>query len=294
MKETLLKTAHLSKFFGDFQAVKDVSFTVNKGDIYGFLGPNGAGKSTTLRIILGLVYKSAGSVQLFGNEIPKSDRSYLNKIGALIERPDFYNDLSAFDNLKLLGHLHQPKISKARIEEVLEMVNLHKQANKKFKTFSQGMKQRLGIAQAILHHPELVILDEPSNGLDPQGQIDMLKIIQDINQKMGITVIFSSHILSEVEAVSNQMVIINHGQSLLEGDVKSLIQAQASGVQLRVDHAETASTILTENQIQFTQRDGSFNFNADDTQVPKLLEQLANNGAQIQEVKGNVLLNPYS
>ncbi len=199
----LLEVTNLNKSFKDFQAVKDLSFSVNQGDIYGFLGPNGAGKSTTLRMILGLIYPSSGIIKFKGEEITANSRAYLAHMGALIERPDFYTNLSAYNNLSLFAQLSKIPDRENRIQEVLREVKLEDRQKTKVKAYSQGMKQLLGIAQALLHKPDLIILDEPSNGLDPQGQADMRELILRISKEMNITVILSSHILSEIEQIAN-------------------------------------------------------------------------------------------
>ena len=210
----LLTVNNLTKEFDKFTAVNNLSFSVNKGDVYGFLGPNGAGKSTTLRMVLGLVHPSSGTISINNSFINKTNRKYLSSIGALIERPDFYNNLSAFDNLKLLARLSKTNYN--RIDTVLDQVGLFEKSAVKVGKFSQGMKQRLGIAQALIHQPEIIILDEPSNGLDPQGQADMRELIQKINVGLGITIIISSHILNEVEKIANRMIVINNGKKLLK------------------------------------------------------------------------------
>ena len=178
----LIEVNNLCKSYKDFKAIDDISFNVSKGDIYGFLGPNGAGKSTTLRMILGLIKPNSGEIILDGSPVDFRDKKYLNQIGALIERPDFYKNLTAYENLKILyrmSRLNNPKI----INDVLHEVGLIDRKNDKVRSYSQGMKQRLGIAQTLLHQPQLIILDEPSNGLDPQGQADMRELILNINKE---------------------------------------------------------------------------------------------------------------
>ena len=187
---SILEVKNLHKSYQNFKAVDDISFHVNKGDIYGFLGPNGAGKSTTLRMILGLIKPDSGLIQLDGERVDYSNKKYLNQIGALIERPDFYKNLSAYENLKILYGMSKLKDIRI-IDDVLNEVDLLDRKKDKVGGYSQGMKQRLGIAQALMHQPSLIILDEPSNGLDPQGQADMRKLILKINKERRITVVIS-------------------------------------------------------------------------------------------------------
>ena len=237
LSNKLLEIRHLEKSFGSFKAVNDISLHVNKGDIYGFLGPNGAGKSTTLRMVLGLIKPNKGEILISNKSIEGNDRKFLNNIGALIEKPDFYKNLSALDNLKILFKMSQLK-NKNRISEVLNEVNLWDKRNQKVGGYSQGMKQRLGIAQTLLHQPSLIILDEPSNGLDPQGQAAMRNLILRINKDMGITIIISSHILSEIEKIANRMVVINKGQKILEGNVKELMAKELLKVNFKTESVE--------------------------------------------------------
>ena len=178
--QNLLSVKHLEKSFGSFKAVDDISFDVFKGDIYGFLGPNGAGKSTTLRMILGLIKPNKGSIEINKQYVYGNKRSYLNSIGALIERPDFYKNLTGYQNLDILFKMSGLK-ERNKLNETLHEVGLFEKRNQKVGGYSQGMKQRLGIAQTLLHEPSLIILDEPSNGLDPQGQADMRSLILKIN-----------------------------------------------------------------------------------------------------------------
>lgn len=222
--ERLVEAVNLQKQFGSLKAVDGVSFAVNRGDIYGFLGPNGSGKSTTLRMMLGLIKPCGGEIKVFNQVMNSKNFQLLGKLGALIERPDFYNYLSAEKNLELLARYSNLPKDRDRIPKVLDMVGLLDRASSKVRTFSQGMKQRLGIAQTLLHNPELIILDEPLNGLDPQGIKDVRDLLFSLNQDLGKTLIISSHILREMELVANRMVVINRGKVIVEGDVKKLLK----------------------------------------------------------------------
>lgn len=246
----VLEIKNLSKKFKDFQAVNDLSFTVNKGDVYGFLGPNGAGKSTTIRMILSLIYPSNGDVFLFGNSIKTHRASIMKKVGAIVERPDFYGSLSAKKNLEILAKMQMEEVSKNRISETLEWVGLLDRADSKVKTFSQGMKQRLGIAQALIHNPELIILDEPTNGLDPHGMKDIREMIISLNKDYNKTIFLSSHILSEVEILANRMIIINKGEKLVEGNVNEILLSGKQNLTVEVVDVNSALSVITSSEYQ--------------------------------------------
>ncbi|MBC2283014.1 ATP-binding cassette domain-containing protein [Listeria booriae] len=215
MRENILETAALSKKFGDNYAVDHVNMTVQKGDIYGFIGKNGAGKTTFIRLITELMYKNGGDVSLFGSTHPKDIHQARKRIGAVIEGPSLYPNMTAHQNLNY--YLLQKGIpDKNRIDEVLEFVGLENTGRKKYRNFSMGMKQRLGIGLAILHHPDFLILDEPINGLDPMGIIEIRNIILKLNKTYGTTVFISSHILTELALIANRYGIINNGRLVKE------------------------------------------------------------------------------
>lgn len=284
LSDKLLEIRHLEKSFGSFKAVNDISLHVNKGDIYGFLGPNGAGKSTTLRMVLGLIKPNNGEILISNKSIEGNDRKFLNTIGALIEKPDFYKNLSALDNLKILFKMSKLK-KKNRISEVLNEVNLWDKRNQKVGGYSQGMKQRLGIAQTLLHQPSLIILDEPSNGLDPQGQAAMRNLILRINKDMGITIIISSHILSEIEKIANRMVVINKGQKILEGNVKELMAKELLKVNFKTDSVENLSNLLSNKKIDFEIRNNNIIALINEENIPLVIEDIVKNNISIQEVR---------
>jgi ABC-type multidrug transport system ATPase subunit len=284
VKDKILDINNLCKNFGDFTAVNDISLHVNKGDIYGFLGPNGAGKSTTLRMVLGLIKPSNGEILINGENISGSKRKYLNSIGALIEKPDFYKNLSAFDNLKILYKMSRLK-NFNKIKDVLNEVDLWDKRNQKVGGFSQGMKQRLGIAQTLIHDPSLIILDEPSNGLDPQGQADMRSLILKINKEMGITVIISSHILSEIEKISNRMVVINNGQKIVEGNVEELMQNELLKVSFKSSDLKLIGSFLTNKKIQYENKNDCIIAQINQENIPQILKQMVESNISIFEAK---------
>ena len=235
MSETIVSVKNLNKSFKGFKALEDVSFTVFKNDVFGFLGPNGAGKSTSLRCMLSLITPDSGEIEIFGQSLHKNRHEVLSNIGSIIEKPDFYKYLSAYKNLEIMARISGKKVSKSEIEDIIQFVGLEGREKSKFKTFSHGMKQRLGIAQALMHGPDLIILDEPTTGLDPQGIVDIRELIQKLSKEQGKTVILSSHQLSEIEMIANRLVIINKGKSIIEGNVDELLNSSQMIVKFIVD-----------------------------------------------------------
>ena len=243
MNHPVISTSNLTKQFKTITAVDDLNLIVNRGDVFGFLGPNGAGKSTTIRMLLGLVKPTRGNISLFDRKLQDHRPFILGKIGALIEKPSFYNYLSARRNLKIHASLRDSNPDNLDIDRVLDIVGLSRRADDKFKTYSQGMKQRLGIAQALLGSPELIILDEPTFGLDPEGMKEIRHLIAELSQQ-GLTIFLSSHLLHEVEQVCRQMAIINEGKLLVEGSVEELLKSKTDQVILRIDRPQEAADAL--------------------------------------------------
>ena len=225
-QEPIIEIKGLQKQFGSFTAVKDVSFTVRKGDVFGFLGPNGAGKSTTMRCMLSLIKPNAGQIHIFGKNLFEFRNEILTQVGSIVEKPDFYKYLSARKNLEIFARISGTAVSTKTISETLDFVGLSGRDRDKVGGFSHGMRQRLGIAQTLLYQPELIILDEPTTGLDPQGIIEVRDLILRLKNEQNKTVILSSHQLAEIEHVANRMVIINKGKTIIEGSVSELMNAQ--------------------------------------------------------------------
>lgn len=216
--ETILEVSNLSKNFGGFRAVDNISFKIEKGNVYGLLGPNGSGKSTTLGMILNVVNVTSGTYQWFNGNV--SNQQALKRIGAIIERPNFYPYMSAYENLKLVCKIKE--ISTDKIDNKLKLVGLWEYKDRKFRAFSLGMKQRLAIASALLNDPEILILDEPTNGLDPQGIHKIRELIQYIASQ-GVTVLLASHLLDEVEKVCSHVIVLQQGKMLYNGRVDEII-----------------------------------------------------------------------
>ncbi len=237
--EFLIETKNLNFSFNAKQAVlKNLNLKIERGSIYGFLGPNGAGKTTTIRLLLGLLDYPKNSIRLFGKELSKDRIEIFSKIGSLIEQPSLYEHISGYDNLEITRRIRN--IRKERTAEVLQLVRLTDASHKKVKAYSLGMKQRLGLAIALLSEPELLILDEPVNGLDPNGMVEIRELLKNINKDFGTTVFLSSHLLSEIEKVVTHIGIINMGELLFQGTMQELHNLQNNQSVL---HLETANDI---------------------------------------------------
>lgn len=241
--EPILTINNLTKKFGYLTAVNDLSFTINKGNVYGILGPNGSGKSTTLGIVLNVVNKTSGNFNWFDGNT--STHQALKKVGAIIERPNFYPYMSAYQNLKLVCKIKE--VSNDKINEKLEIVGLLDRKDSKFRTFSLGMKQRLAIASALLNDPEILILDEPTNGLDPQGIHQIREIIKQIANK-GTTILLASHLLDEVEKVCTHVVVLRKGKKLYSGRVDEMISSHGF-FELKCDTPEALVNLLESNPV---------------------------------------------
>ena len=230
---SVIKVQALSKNFGALKAVDQLSFEVEAGQVYGFLGQNGSGKSTTIRMLLSLIHPSEGHIEIFGQSLTEHRSAILEQIGAVIERPDLYPYLTAQEHLTLFSKLRKQKITAAKIEATLSQVGLLARANDKVQTYSLGMKQRLGIGIALLHDPKLIILDEPTNGLDPQGIADIRQLIKSLSKDEGKTVLVSSHLLSEIEQIASHILIIHQGKKMAEGPTSSLLDPNKTIVQIK-------------------------------------------------------------
>jgi ABC-type multidrug transport system ATPase subunit len=244
--EKIIEVSSLSKKFKDVNAVNKLDLNVYRGDVFGFLGPNGAGKSTTIRMLLSLISPDEGTIKLFGKELRQHRKEILRKTGAIVEKPDFYGYLSAYKNLEILGRISGYNPERKKIMEILELVGLNKRYKSKVKTYSHGMKQRLGLAQALLHDPELIILDEPTTGLDPQGMKEIRDLIIHLSKEKNKTIFLSSHILHEVEIVADRMIIISRGSAQVEGSVNDLLNANKLKVTVEVNDIEKTRALLNE------------------------------------------------
>lgn len=241
---SVIQVQGLTKKFGHhFTAVNDLSFSVNKGDVYGFLGQNGAGKSTTIRMLLSLITPTSGSIEIFGMPLQANRAAIMQNVGAVIEKPAMYEYLTAYQNLKIFSALSGVSKTRVQLLNELDVVGLAARAHDLVRTFSQGMKQRLAIAMAMVNDPQLILLDEPTNGLDPQGIADIRNLILQLSRVQGKTVLVSSHLLSEIEQVATRLIIIDKGCKLVEGDSKDLF-----------DKSKTVVAIQTLNNIEATKQ----------------------------------------
>lgn len=239
----IVTTYHLSKRYRNTYRVKDVNLSVKEGEIYGFLGPNGAGKTTTLKMLLGLTKPTEGTVEVFGKKFDNHRRHILSQIGSLIESPSYYGHLSGIENLRIVQKLRG--VPNKNVYEVLKIVRLEKQKNKKVSQYSLGMKQRLGIAMSLLSFPKLLILDEPTNGLDPAGIGEIRELIKSLPQRFGMTVLISSHLLSEIEQLATSVGIINDGKMIFQGSMEHLKMKSDAVIKIKTRNNELAHRILS-------------------------------------------------
>lgn len=247
--ESIVKISGLCKSFNGLIALNKLDMEVRKGDIYGFLGPNGSGKSTTIKILLTLVKPDEGIIRVFNTELDQYPKKILSRIGAIVEKPGFYERISAIKNLEVLCVYSGIKKTEKELLNLLKLVGLEDRADSKVKTYSSGMKQRLGIAQSIMHQPDLLILDEPFAGLDPEGVRDIRKLIKTLNSEKGMTVIISSHQLDEIESIANRMIIINKGSAVCEGYVNEIVGGENMTVKIEVDLPEDAYKKLKNSRL---------------------------------------------
>jgi ABC-2 type transport system ATP-binding protein len=285
-RSKILETRGLSKRFHHQIAVDNLSLEVYQGDIYGFIGPNGAGKTTTIRMILGLIRPSRGQVSVFGRELQSNFLQTISQIGALVEGPAFYPYLSARTNLQLLCKL-SGSIPDQRVDEVLELVGLSKRSEDKVKTYSEGMKQRLGIAQALLSRPRLLVLDEPTKSLDPQGMREIRNLIRYISQEEDTTIFLSSHLLGEMEQVCNRIAIINRGKLIKQGKVEQLLGSEMDRIRIRVNQGDRAQQYLSHTYPSLAVkklREDWLEIKLKDDQVAKMNMELIRKGFEVSAV----------
>ncbi|MFB6366132.1 ATP-binding cassette domain-containing protein [Paenibacillus elgii] len=285
MSEFILETKRLSKQFKSFAAVKGVDLQVRPGEVYGFLGPNGAGKTTTIRMLLGLIRPTQGEVRVFGQDLARHRLDILRRVGSLVESPSYYGNLSAYDNLEITRKLLEAR--KTDIDKVLETVRLSEWRNKKVKTFSLGMKQRLGIAQALLGNPMLLVLDEPTNGLDPAGILEIRELIARLPEERGLSVLVSSHILNEIELIASRVGIIYKGELLFQGSLQELLEQNKT--MLRIDAAPLveAGNFLLARGHQVEKRHNSLYVDMSATSAARLNRELITAGFDVSHVSEN-------
>lgn len=284
MAAAIIQVKNLSKNFRDVRAVDDLSFNVQSGQVYGFLGQNGAGKSTTIRMLLTLIEPTKGIIEIFGLDIKKHRKEVLRQVGAIIEKPDLYKYLTALENLRLFAAMSGVKIQESKLLDQLAKVGLEDRAHSKVKTYSQGMKQRLGIAVALVHDPLLIILDEPMNGLDPQGIADVRNLILHLSKDLGKTLFISSHLLNEMEQIADSMLIINKGKKITEGTKEELLNPAGTQVELITDSKEDTERKIRETKWgNFLIENDNENIllEIDKMQIPELNRTLVEKGINV-------------
>ncbi|WP_368652935.1 ABC transporter ATP-binding protein [Ornithinibacillus sp. 4-3] len=282
--EYIVETKRLTKSFGKEQAVKNLEMKIPRGEIYGFLGPNGAGKTTTIRMLLGLMKPTSGSVHLFGEDMKSNRIGILKNVGSLVENPSYYPHLTARENLEASRKIL--RVPKERINEVLKLVRLQEAGNKKVKGFSLGMKQRLGIAAAMLHQPKLLILDEPTNGLDPSGIIEMRQLIQRLPKEYGMTVVISSHLLSEIDQMATRVGVVSKGKLIFQDSIEEMRKFAQASIQLRVNDNEGAWRALLANGQKADLQDENIALQVeDDEQLAIVVRYLVQQGFSIYRVQ---------
>ncbi len=294
--DAIIEVRGLTKKYKEILAVNNLDLNLYEGDVFGFLGPNGAGKSTTIRMLLSLIKPTAGSINIFGKPLNENREDILRNVGAIVEKPDFYLYLSAYKNLEIFGKLSGADTSKKHIMEMLELVGLAKRYKSKVKTYSHGMKQRLGLAQALLHDPKLIILDEPTTGLDPQGIKEIRDLILHLSKDKHKTILLSSHILKEVEIIANRMIIINKGTTQIEGKVQDLLSKDNLSTEFEIDDIEKGVEILTNfNQLVTIKekRNKSIIIEAEREIIPQINKQFVENGINVSSIVQSRSLEEY-
>ena len=280
-----LSATHLSKTIGDRTIVDDVSFELNPGEVFGFLGPNGAGKTTTIRMLVGLIKPTRGSVEVCGFDVRREFEKAMRCVGCIVENPDLYRFMTGRENLEHFARMLG--VSRAEIERVAELVNLAHRLDQRVGTYSLGMRQRLGIAQAMLGSPRVLILDEPANGLDPAGIREIRELLRRLAAEQGMAVFVSSHLLAEIELTADRVAIIHKGRILRSGPVRDLISAQRV-MELRVGDPERAATLLRERGVELTSQDDLLLTSIDESETPPLIAALIQNGIAVFHARPRV------
>ncbi|MEA0553067.1 ABC transporter ATP-binding protein [Lysinibacillus irui] len=282
----IVTTQNLSKRYGSKYCVKDINLSVSEGDIFGFLGPNGAGKSTTLKMILGLMRPTDGNVKVFGKDFEGNRQLILSQTGSLIESPSYYAHLSGLENMRIVQRLRN--IPEKNVSEALKIVRLENQKDKKVGQYSLGMKQRLGIAMALLSIPKLLILDEPTNGLDPAGIGEIRELIKSLPKRYGMTVLISSHLLSEIEQIATSVGIINDGNMMFQGNMDELKNKSHPNIMIKTRNNLLAKELLSDKGFSPFYREDSLVFgNLTDEQVIQINRSLTSANIDVLRIEEN-------
>lgn len=283
MTNTILKCENLNKSFGKKKILKDVSFTIDEGDILGFIGPNGSGKTTTIKLILGLNSIDSGNVTINGFDIRKDFESAIKEVGAIVENPDIYMYLSGYENLKLVANMYN--VPSSRIDEVVKLVKLEGRIKDKVSKYSLGMRQRLGIAQALINSPNLLILDEPTNGLDPEGIKELRDLLKDLAKKENIAVLISSHNLAELDSFCNKVCIIQNGTIIESNEVKKLKKEVSNSTYIfEINNSTLVNNVIDNIKVLDNTH---FSIKSKKEEIPNIITKLINNNILIYEVYEN-------
>jgi ABC-type multidrug transport system ATPase subunit len=296
MSDIILRTTNLGKLYKKRWAAQDINLEVRRGDVFGFLGPNGAGKSTSIRMILSLIKPTTGKVELFGHDLFTHRELALKNVAGIVEKPDFYLYLSAYRNMQIAGSLTLGKTPEdKKIMETLDSVGLAERALDKVKTFSHGMKQRLGIAQALLCDPQLIMLDEPTNGLDPQGMKEVRDLIHRLTKERGITVFLSSHLLNEVEQVATRMAIINRSKMIVQGSVEELLKSNANKILILAEPVKKSLKVLgsLKKVTDVVQTSEGIIAQIDPKNIPAVIKELVTANCRVFSVQPRHSLEEY-
>lgn len=284
--ETLLEVKNVNKFFGNKQILNNISFSLNEGEILGFIGPNGAGKTTTIKVILGLQSLSGGQVLIQGFDIQKDFEKAIAKVGAIVESPDLYMYLSGRKNLEMIANMYTG-VTKERINEIIRLVGLENRIDDKVAKYSLGMRQRLGIAASLIHEPKILILDEPTNGLDPEGIKELRDLLKTLAKKEKIGILISSHNLSELESFITDVCLIKNGEILVTSSIKDIKKSEKSVYQIKLDTTENIHNLLMEEDEILNER--NIKIYREEKDIPSFVEKLIKKGYKIYEVRENVL-----
>ncbi len=286
MAELILKCEKLNKNFGKKQILKNVNLEINKGDILGFIGPNGAGKTTTIKLILGLQSITSGKVLINGHDVAKDFTKAIERVGAIVENPDLYMYLSGYENLKLIANLYN-NIDEKRIQEVISLVKLEKRIKDKVSKYSLGMRQRLGIAQAIIHKPNLLILDEPTNGLDPEGIKEIRDLLLELAEKEKMAILISSHNLAELDNLCNKVSIIKNGEIIETSNIEQIKNEEKTQVQIfELDDANKVKNIngLKNKKIEVIDNQ-NITIEISKSEVPEIVKILVEQSVKIYSIR---------
>ena len=285
MGKVVLECKNLKKSLNKKQIIKDVSFTLEEGDILGFIGSNGAGKTTTIKLILGLQLKDSGSIKINGYDLEKNFEKAIERVGSIVETPDFYTYLSGYKNLEISANYYK-NITKERIDEVSEFVGLKNRIHDKVSTYSLGMKQRLDIADAILHKPNILILDEPTNGLDPEGIKDLRELLVKLSREENMSIFISSHNLSELENICTKICIIKDGQVIDRLDMREIESKDSCKYYFEIDDASKAKELFEKIKINFEIiYDKKISIQTEKERIPEIIEKMCEYKIKIYEVK---------